>query len=98
MVLQTVEGEIVLITLPSRFLRDWVRDHYGDRLRILAQAEWPKIKRMDFRVSTAAQAVADGVPADAQCEVEFSTEGEPSPCGPAKQHSPATAPGRGARW
>jgi len=47
MVLQTVEGEIALITLPSRFLRDWVRDHYGDRLRILAQAEWPQVKRME---------------------------------------------------
>lgn len=94
MVLQTVEGEIVLITLPSRFLRDWVRDHYGDRLRILAQAEWPKIKRMDFRVSTAAQAVADGVPADAQCEVEFSTEGEPSP--PAALRSNAAPPPRQA--
>jgi chromosomal replication initiator protein len=78
MVLQTVEGEIVLITLPSRFLRDWVRDHYGDRLRILAQAEWPQVKRMDFRVSTAAQATPDTVPADAQQEVEFSMAGEPS--------------------
>ncbi len=78
MVLQTVEGEVVLITLPSRFLRDWVRDHYGDRLRLLAQAEWPQVKRMDFRVSTAAQAAAQPVPSDAQQEVDFGMPSEPS--------------------
>jgi chromosomal replication initiator protein len=89
MVLQTVEGEIVLITLPSRFLRDWVRDHYGDRLRILAQAEWPQVKRMDFRVSTAAQATPDTVRADAQQEVEFSMAGEPSGVPAARSNIPA---------
>ncbi len=54
MVLQGMDGDVALVSLPSRFLRDWVRDHYGDRLRVLAQTEWPQARRFDFRV------VADG--------------------------------------
>ena len=50
MVLQGIEGEMALVSLPSRFLRDWVRDHYGDRLRVLGQVEWPAVRRFEFRV------------------------------------------------
>ena len=38
MTLSAIEGEEVVILLPTRFLRDWVRTHYGDRLRLLWQA------------------------------------------------------------
>lgn len=86
MVLQTVEGDVALITLPSRFLRDWVRDHYSDKLRVLAQAEWPQVKRLDLRVSTAAQAPAEPATAPAQEEAEFGFDSEPLP--------PAANPGR----
>lgn len=56
MVLQGVDGDVAFVALPSRFLRDWVRDHYGDRLRVLAQADWPQVKRFDFRVAADAAA------------------------------------------
>ena len=62
MTLHGVEDETAIITLPSRFLRDWVRDHYGDRLRVLGQAEWPRVKRFDFRVSLEAAASAEPAP------------------------------------
>jgi chromosomal replication initiator protein len=51
MTLSAVQGEEVIVVLPTRFLRDWVRSHYGDRLRALWQAELPSIRRVEFRVT-----------------------------------------------
>src|SRR5215217_3461917 len=70
MTLQGVEGDEVIITLPTRFMRDWVSSQYGDRLRTLWQSECPSVRRVDIRVSQGGPAVepaaADvGVPAAA---------------------------------
>jgi chromosomal replication initiator protein len=54
MTLAAVDGEEVVILLPTRFLRDWVRSHYGDRLRNLWQAEHPAVRRVDIRVAAEA--------------------------------------------
>jgi chromosomal replication initiator protein len=62
MTLAGVQGEEVVVLLPTRFLRDWVRGHYGDRLRALWQAELPAVRRIEFRVTPeprAAAAIAD---------------------------------------
>ena len=53
MTLAGIEGEDAVILLPTRFLRDWVNSHYGDRLRMLWQAEDPNVRRVDIRVSAA---------------------------------------------
>ncbi|MDO9499868.1 chromosomal replication initiator protein DnaA [Falsiroseomonas sp.] len=50
MTLASVQGEEVVVLLPTRFLRDWVRGHYGDRLRALWQGELPVVRRLEFRV------------------------------------------------
>ncbi|RKK04315.1 chromosomal replication initiator protein DnaA [Pseudoroseomonas wenyumeiae] len=55
MTLSAIEGEEVVILLPTRFLRDWVRTHYSDRLRVLWQAEHPGVRRIDIRVATEAR-------------------------------------------
>jgi len=64
MTLAGVDGETVLVHLPTRFLRDWVRDHYGDRLRLACQAEMPGIRQVALRVQ------APGTRAAAEGEVE----------------------------
>ena len=48
-----LEGDEVAILLPTKFLRDWVRGHYGDRLTALWQVENRQIRRADFRVGDA---------------------------------------------
>ncbi|MGH7209848.1 MAG: chromosomal replication initiator protein DnaA [Acetobacteraceae bacterium] len=48
------DDDEVIVALPSGFVRDWVRSHYGDRLRVLWQAEDPAIRRIEFRVAAAA--------------------------------------------
>lgn len=50
MTLGSVDGEEVTVHLPSRFLRDWVRSHYGEKITRLWQQENPRIRHVDIRV------------------------------------------------
>ena len=45
-----LDGDEVTVRLPTRFLRDWVRTHYGDRLNALWQSENRLVRRVDIRV------------------------------------------------
>ena len=46
-----IDGDEVSVTLPTRFLRDWIRRTYNDRLNALWQAENPTVRRVDIRVN-----------------------------------------------
>jgi chromosomal replication initiator protein len=57
-----IDGDEVTVRLPTRFLRDWVRSHYGDRLSALWNAENRHIRRVDIRVGDGnVMAVAESV-------------------------------------
>ncbi|WP_272502304.1 DnaA N-terminal domain-containing protein, partial [Gluconacetobacter sacchari] len=45
-----VDGDEITLNLPTRFLRDWVRTQYGDRLSALWNAELPAIRRVELQV------------------------------------------------
>jgi chromosomal replication initiator protein len=55
-----LDGDEVTVRLPTRFLRDWVRSHYGERLNALWQAENRRVRRVDIRVGGAAGSPANG--------------------------------------
>jgi chromosomal replication initiator protein len=51
----TVRGEnggLVTMTAPTRFMRDWVVAHYGDRLRALWGGENPAVQSIDIVVQS----------------------------------------------
>lgn len=54
MTLGALEGDEVTVHLPTLFLRDWVRSHYGDRLNALWRKENPAVRRVDIRLGRAA--------------------------------------------
>jgi chromosomal replication initiator protein len=83
MTLVDIAGDEVLIALPTRFLRDWVRNHHLDRLRVLWQAERPGIRRVDLLVRSG---VAGGE----------ATDHAMPPTGLAEPVSPAAQPVREA--
>jgi chromosomal replication initiator protein len=56
MTLGNLDGDEITVTLPTRFLRDWVSTRYGNRLRALWQAENPHIRRVDIRVGNSESA------------------------------------------
>ena len=55
MTLGGVDGDEVTVRLPSRFLRDWVRSNYGEKITTLWQQESPAIRRVDIRVEEGAE-------------------------------------------
>ncbi len=56
MTLAGLDGAEVIVQLPTKFLRDWVRGHYGDRLMALWQAENRRVRRVEFVVANAGAA------------------------------------------
>jgi chromosomal replication initiator protein len=58
MTLAGVDGDEIALHLPTRFLRDWVREHYADRLSALWQAENAAVRRVDIRVGGGAPAMS----------------------------------------
>jgi chromosomal replication initiator protein len=107
-----VDGDEVTVTLPTRFLRDWVSTRYGDRLRAMWQQEDPGIRRVDIRVGAARPTLApESVPVqsaapqteaktDARREAarDIQLESSPEPARePATQARPA-APPAAANW
>ena len=54
MTLGGVDGDEITMHLPTRFLRDWVRGHYADKLNALWRAENGRVRRVDIRVGTLA--------------------------------------------
>ncbi len=70
MVLQEVRGEVVRIAVPTRFMRDWVDNHYRDRLASLWSTENTAITGVD--VIVAPQSAAG----EAESVLHRRTEGE----------------------
>ena len=79
MTLAGADGDEITLHLPTRFLSDWVRSHYGERLNTLWHAENPTIRRVDIRVGGMAPqsaglaeslAVATEPPQPAPCRIE----------------------------
>jgi chromosomal replication initiator protein len=60
--LGSLDGDEITVTLPTRFLRDWVSARYGDRLRAMWQSENPSVRRVDIRVDGAAAQQASLAP------------------------------------
>ena len=73
MTLAGSDGNEVIVLLPTRFLCDWVRSRYGDRLNALWQAESSVIRRVEIRV---------GGPAPATAGLAESLASEPAPVVP----------------
>ena len=89
MVLAGSDGDEITILLPTRFLRDWVRRHYGDRLALLWQAENPAIRRLDLRVGTRENRAAIGGFAES---LASPPERQAAPANPAPAPAPAERP------
>jgi chromosomal replication initiator protein len=61
MTLVGLEGDEVTVHLPSRFLRDWVRSHYGEQITRLWQEENPAVHRVDIRVGNGRSGFAESL-------------------------------------
>ena len=67
MTVERVAGGEGVIAVPTRFLRDWVTTHYGDRLLALWRSENSEVRRISFVVdplrTRGERSIANGEPA-----------------------------------
>ena len=47
---EQVDGEVIHLTVATRFLRNWLRSHYYDSVLRLSRGEWPNVERLEIRV------------------------------------------------
>ncbi|WP_114376934.1 chromosomal replication initiator protein DnaA [Elioraea thermophila] len=75
MTLAAVSDDEVTIVLPTRFLRDWVRAHYGDRIRALWNAENARIRRVELRIGQPQAGLAEALapPPSAEPSAPYTT-------------------------
>jgi len=69
MTLAGIDGDEITVLLPTRFLCDWVRSRYGDRLNSLWHEENPAVRRVDIRVGgrmAPASGLADSLASSAE--------------------------------
>ncbi|GAB3593184.1 chromosomal replication initiator protein DnaA [Acetobacter peroxydans] len=81
-----VDDDEITLLLPTRFLRDWVRSQYGDRLSDLWHQEVPFLRRVELQVARAGDPVAPTPPAS-----------RPSAQPPVEDSPPARAPAPDSR-
>lgn len=98
MTLAGLAGDEITVTLPSRFLRDWVRSHYGDRLTTLWQTENRRVRRVDLRVGSGLGPMAGrgaGEPAPALAQTASPLPADAAP--PSRRAPPAQGDDRADR-
>src|ERR1700691_92706 len=54
---ESVDKEVVRLSVPTRFLRKWIQAHYADRILALWKAEEPAIGRVELTVRSAAMRI-----------------------------------------
>src|SRR4051794_10692197 len=61
------DGEVEL-SVPTRFMRDWISTHYAERIRALWSGENPSVRKVTLKVDAArpAPAASESRPADAR--------------------------------
>jgi chromosomal replication initiator protein len=53
MEVESVEGDTVKLSVPTRFLKSWIQSHYAEKLMACWQAENPAISRIELTVRSA---------------------------------------------
>ena len=87
MTLAGLDGDEITVHLPTRFLRDWVRSHYGDRITAFWFAENKQVRSVDIRVGGTIQPIS-GLPISGLAVSGLAESLSPAPL------PPQTAPGR----
>ncbi len=90
-----LEGDRVLLTVPTRFLRDWVAAHYADRIRALWRRLNPEIGGVALTVVSAAASPAVSPTAASPPSASWTSAG--AAAGPAQASAAAAAAPRSER-
>ena len=82
----------VRLALPTRFMRDWVATHYGERIRALWGAEDPNVQQVEIVVGSVAVAIA-ATPKVAPARVKAAPSSAKAPTAASRPAGGPCAPG-----
>ena len=80
--LEGLSAGVVRLSVPTVFLKGWIKSHYGDRMLALWREEDESVRRVDVLRRTALRVVAEEPP----CRI-----GRQAGAGAGRPRSPATA-------
>ncbi|PLX33377.1 MAG: chromosomal replication initiator protein DnaA [Hyphomicrobiales bacterium] len=94
MKVERFEGGTLVLSLPTRFLCNWIRSHYLDRILLLWQAELPEVRLIELYVRQY------GRPGRGNNGVAAEAAGKPAtaPAGAAPAMAPARPERESANW
>jgi chromosomal replication initiator protein len=82
MTFKGLNDDEIVVSLPSGFVRDWVRDHYGARLYSLWKSECPVVRRLEFVVDSDASLLNGVTPVHGESmKVRVDADEKPDPRG-----------------
>jgi chromosomal replication initiator protein len=81
-----MEGNRVVLTVPTQFMRDWIVAHYADRIRLLWTQINPEVRSIALSVR----------PPQLRSSSRLTTRAEPTPPSPAPASAPAEAESSGS--
>lgn len=67
---EQIEGGMVVLSVPSRFLKTWISTHYRDKLASLWQSEGPAYRKVEVTVRSAVRARIEPLPRPAAARPE----------------------------
>jgi chromosomal replication initiator protein len=85
---ERIDDGMVYLQVPTRFMRDWVLSHYGERIRAFWQVEDGSVREIDLAVHPVAGRVQSGGPVEAPAPVA----GQPGPAAPTPIPAPSADP------
>jgi chromosomal replication initiator protein len=92
MTLGAIDGDEVTLLLPSRFLRDWVRNQYGEKILALWQSQNPAVRRVDIRVGVGREGLAESLTGPPHAPANFPPP-PPASSAPAAEAQQTAMPG-----
>lgn len=81
--LDSFDGSVVQVSVPTKFLRNWLQSHYSDKLLSCCTAELTGVNRLEFRVRQPCAAPAPAAVRPASCCGEPKAEAPRLPASPA---------------
>ncbi|GBR47812.1 chromosomal replication initiator protein DnaA [Neokomagataea thailandica] len=91
-VLGPLEDDELTLFLPSRFLRDWVRSQYEERLKSLWRTEYPKVQHIELLVRRGVAESTSDTPSAPSSDNPASLSEQSSAEAPSEVRSDLTAP------
>src|SRR5712672_2826343 len=80
--LESYDGRVVHVSVPTKFLRNWLQSHYSDKLLACCGTELSGVNRLEFRVRQPHLAAIEKLKTAAMAKEALMPRQQPTPAAP----------------